>query len=42
VEQTLYIGASVMDNGNTVWCEGMLDDKNNFMKMVQFAMSAGK
>jgi len=26
VEQTLYIGASVMDNGNTVWCEGMLDE----------------
>ena len=31
-----------LNGANRKKVEGMLDDKNNFMKMVQFAMSAGK
>ena len=31
-----------LSGANRKKVEGMLDDKNNFMKMVQFAMSAGK
>ena len=31
-----------LNGANRKKVEGMLDDKNNFMKMIQFAMSAGK